>query len=473
MCGVMGVSGLSNAAELAYLGLYSLQHRGQESAGIVSVDAEGRARGHRGMGLVQDVFPPRVLRELPGDLAIGHTRYSTSGSSVLVNAQPSLVHYHTGPLALAHNGNLTNADALRADLVGSGSIFQSSSDSEVLVHLIARSEARHVEDQILDALGRVEGAYTLVMTVGRTMYGIVDSRGFRPLVLAELNGGWVLASETCALDIIGARKVRELAPGEWLKIEDGKVVDLPPLPRKEPHRCVFELIYFSRPDSIVFGTSVDRARRELGRQLAREHPAPGADCVFSVPDSSNAMALGFSEESGIKLEHGLIRNHYVGRTFINPLESARTEKVRIKFNPVREVIEGKSVVVVDDSLVRGTTSRGLVRMIRQAGAREVHMRLASPPIRGPCYYGIDTPTHEELIAANYTVEEIGRQLGVDTLGYVSLDGMLTACDDGTERFCHACFSGKYPTDIPQRDPESQRPHEDAQMVDTNLVQAQR
>jgi len=473
MCGVMGVSGMSNAAELVYLGLYALQHRGQESAGIVSLDPDGRARGHRGMGLVQDVFPPRVLRELPGDLAIGHTRYSTSGSSVLVNAQPSLVHYHTGPLALAHNGNLTNAEELRERLVGTGSIFQSTSDSEVLVHLIARSEAKRVEDQILDALQQVEGAYTLVMTVGRTMYGIVDSRGFRPLVLAELNGGWILASETCALDIIGARLVRELQPGEWLKIEDGRVVDLPPLPRKEPHRCVFELIYFSRPDSIVFGTSVDRARRELGRQLAREHPAPGADCVFSVPDSSNAMALGFSEESGVKLEHGLIRNHYVGRTFINPAESARTEKVRIKFNPVREVIEGKSVVVVDDSVVRGTTSRGLVRMIRQAGAREVHMRLGSPPITGSCYYGIDTPTHDELIAANLTVDDIRRQLGVDTLGYVSLEGMLTACDDGAGRFCHACFSGNYPTQIPRCNQESDRRRNDALMVDTNLVQAQR
>jgi amidophosphoribosyltransferase len=423
------------------------------------------------MGLVQDVFPPQVLRELPGDLAIGHTRYSTSGSSVLVNAQPSLVHYHTGPLALAHNGNLINADALREELVGTGSIFQSSSDSEVLVHLIARSEARNVEDQILDALERVDGAYTLVITVGRTLYGIVDPRGFRPLVLAELNGGWVLASETCALDIIGARPVRELEPGEWIKIEDGKVVDLPPLKRKEPQRCVFELVYFSRPDSVVFGTSVDRARRELGRQLAREHPVPGADCVFSVPDSSNTMALGFSEVSGVKLEHGLIRNHYVGRTFINPGKAARTEKVKIKFNPVRDVIEGKSVVVVDDSLVRGTTSRGLVSMIRQAGAREVHMRLGSPPITGPCYYGIDTPTREELIAANCSVEEIGRQLGVDTLGYVSLDGMLAACDDGDGRFCHACFSGKYPTEIPQRDPESHKRHEDALMVNTNLVQA--
>ncbi len=451
MCGVIGVWGLENAAELAYLGLYALQHRGQESAGIVAVDRDGKASGHRDMGLVQDIFSPKVLGKLRGDIAIGHTRYSTSGSSVLANAQPSLVHYHAGPLALAHNGNLTNAGALRDELTRTGSIFQSSSDSEVLVHLIARSRATNVKDQILDALDRVEGAYTLLLTVGRTMYGIVDSRGFRPLTLARLNGGYVVASESCALDILGAEPIREFGPGQWIMIEDGVVVDLPPLPKQTSRRCVFELIYFSRPDSVVFGRSVDRTRRRLGRQLAREHPAPGADCVFSVPDSSNAMALGFSEESGLKLEHGLIRNHYVGRTFINPGRASRTEKVRIKFNPVRDVVEGKSIVMVDDSIVRGTTSRGLVQLVRHAGAREVHMRIASPPITGPCYYGIDTPTYEELIAANHTVDEIKQQLGVDTLGYISLEGMLEACDDANStEFCHACFSGRYPTIVPPR-----------------------
>ncbi|UCG85372.1 MAG: amidophosphoribosyltransferase [Gemmatimonadota bacterium] len=471
MCGIIGVAGVTHAAELAYLGLYALQHRGQESAGIVALDAAGRARGHRGMGLVQEVFPPKVLQELPGETAIGHTRYSTSGSSVLANAQPSLVHYHTGPLALSHNGNLTNAVQLREQLICKGSIFQSSSDSEVLVHLIARSRKKTPEEQILDALGRVEGAYTLVLTIGTAMYGIVDPRGFRPLMLAELNGGWVLASETCALDIIGARLVRELLPGEWVKIENGRVIDLPQLPPQRPQRCVFELIYFSRPDSVVFGTSVDLARRELGRQLAREHPAPGADCVFAVPDSANAMALGFSEESGLKLEHGLIRNHYVGRTFINPGSASRTTKVRIKFNPVREVIEGKSIVVVDDSLVRGTTSKGLVSMVKHAGAREVHLRLASPPIIGPCYYGIDTPTYEELIAANNTVEEIRAQLGVDTLGYLSPAGMLHACGDSEGRFCHACFSGNYPTAIPKRRAAASEQDETTTITDTNLVHA--
>lgn len=449
MCGIFGISGVERAAELTYLGLYALQHRGQESAGIVSVDAETVAHSHRGMGLLQEVFPPSLLRRLPGDIAIGHTRYSTTGSSVLANAQPGVVNYHGGPLALAHNGNLTNAGALRADLVRTGSIFQSSSDSEVLVHLIARSDARQVEDQILDAVERAEGAYSLLITVRRALYAMVDSRGFRPLVLGRLGQGWALSSETCALDIVGATLERELEPGEWLKIEDGRVVDLPPLPPAPHRRCVFELIYFSRPDSVVFGQPVDRVRRALGRELAREHPTPGADCVFSVPDSSNAMALGYAEESGLQLEHGLIRNHYVGRTFISPEQAERTAKVRIKFNPVRDVIAGKSVVVVDDSLVRGTTSRELIHMIRQAGARSLHLRIASPPILGPCYYGIDTPTRAELIAANHSLEEIRRFTAVDSLGYLSLEGTLRAAGGDPDRYCHACFSGAYPTALPE------------------------
>ena len=447
-CGVFGIFGHEEAANMTYLGLYALQHRGQESAGIAAVDRAGQMHAHRGMGLVQEVFSQDVLSGLVGDVAIGHTRYSTTGSSVLANAQPGMVNYRSGPLALAHNGNLINARTLRDDLVQKGSIFQSSSDSEVIVHLIARSEAREPEDQILDALERVEGAYSLLLTIGRTMYLIVDPRGFRPLVLGELKGGYVAASETCALDILGAKLVREMGPGEWLKIEDGRVVDLPPLPSRPSRRCIFELIYFSRPDSTVFGHSVDHVRRALGHELAREQPAPGADCVFSVPDSANAMALGFAEQSGLKLEHGLIRNHYVGRTFINPGQAARDLKVRIKFNPVRDVIAGKSVVVVDDSLVRGTTSRSLVRMIRQAGARTVHFRLASPPITGPCYYGIDTPTRAELIAANEDLESIRRHLEVDTLGYLSIAGMHRAVAADPDRFCDACFSGHYPTAVP-------------------------
>ncbi len=445
MCGIIGVAGVPDASRLTYLGLYSLQHRGQESAGIVAVDGAGVARAHRDMGLVSDVFSERVLADLPGDVAIGHTRYSTAGSSVLANAQPILAGYHEGPLALAHNGNLTNADSLRADLVAKGSIFQTSSDSEVLIHLIARSEAREPEDQLLDALERVEGAYSLVVTIGRTLYAIVDPRGFRPLWLGKLGEGYVVASETCALDLIGAATVRELEPGEFLRIQGSppEIDKLPALPAKPRKRCIFELVYFSRPDSTIFGRSVDRVRRALGRELAREHPAAGAACVFSVPDSSNAMALGFAEQSGLKLEHALIRNHYVGRTFINPTQA-----------------------VVDDSLVRGTTSRELVQMIRQAGAKEVHFRVASAPITGPCYYGIDTPTKAELIASSHSLEQIRKHLGVDTLGYLSLEGMTRAMGGDQGEFCDACFSGHYPTAIPD---DTQRARQSAPLQVTMAV----
>jgi amidophosphoribosyltransferase len=446
MCGVFGVSGVPEAARLTYLGLYALQHRGQESAGIVALDEHGQARAHRGMGLVSENFTEPALQRLLGDVAVGHTRYSTTGSSVLANAQPLLIDYRGGPLTIAHNGNLTNAPELRAELVAQGSIFTTTTDTEILLHLIARSKRPTPEEQIRDALEKADGAYTLLMSVGRTIYAVVDSRGFRPMVLGRLNGGVVVASETCALDLVGAAMVCELEPGQFLKIEEGVITELPRLRPRPVSRCVFELVYFARPDSRVFGESVDRVRRELGRQLAREHPAPGAQVVFSVPDSANAMALGFADASGIKLENGLIRNHYVGRTFINPTQALRVAKVKIKFNPVRGVIEGKSVVMVDDSLVRGTTSKGLVQMIRAAGAREVHLRLASPPITGPCHYGIDTPTREELIGATHSIEEIQGYLGVDSLGYLSLDGMLRAAGTRNE-FCHACFSGHYPTPI--------------------------
>ncbi|HEV8355792.1 MAG TPA: amidophosphoribosyltransferase [Gemmatimonadales bacterium] len=456
MCGIIGVSALSDASRVAYLGLYALQHRGQESAGIVTVDAEGRPHSFRGMGLVGDIFGERELRDLPGDVAIGHTRYSTTGSSVLANAQPCLANYRGGPLALAHNGNLTNAALLKHELVEQGAIFQSSSDSEVIVHLIARTTAPDPEGQIRAALSRVEGAYSLVITIGRTLYALVDARGFRPLVLGRVGDGVIVASETCALDLVGATLIRELQPGEFVRISNGVVKPLAPLPPRPVSRCVFELVYFARPDSTIFGESVDRVRRELGRQLALEHPTPGADVVFSVPDSSNAMALGFAEQSGLKLEHGLIRNHYVGRTFINPSQALRVAKVKIKFNPVREVIQGRSVVVVDDSLVRGTTSKGLVQMIRGAGAREVHFRLGSPPITGPCHYGIDTPTREELIASTHSTEEIRDFLGVDSLGYLSLDGMLRAAGIRSQ-FCHACFSGRYPIPVDDQLPAARQP----------------
>ncbi len=446
MCGVIGVSGIPDASRVAYLGLYALQHRGQESAGIVAIDAAERARIHRVMGLVADGFEESVFAGLTGDVAVGHTRYSTAGSTILANAQPYLVNYHAGPLSVSHNGNIVNADEIREELVRDGAIFSSSSDTEVLIHLIARSDAPDVEGQIRSALERVDGACTVVISVGRTIYAAVDSRGFRPMVIGRLGDGIIVASESCALDLVGAASMCELEPGQFVRIEDGEITNLEPLSPRPVTRCVFELVYFARPDSTIFGCSVDQVRRELGRQLARFHPAPGADVVFSVPDSANVMALGYSEITGVKLEHGLIRNHYVGRTFINPTQALRVEKVRIKFNPVREVIEGKSVVVIDDSLVRGTTSKGLVRMIRAAGAREVHLRLGSPPITGPCHYGIDTPNRNELIAATQSREEIRQYLGVDTLEYLTLNEMIDAAGHGTP-YCHACFSGDYPTPV--------------------------
>jgi amidophosphoribosyltransferase len=448
MCGIIGVSNHPDASRLAYLGLYALQHRGQEAAGIVSVDGAGVARAHRGMGLVADVFSEGVLDSFEGTTAIGHTRYSTAGASVLANTQPVLVRYRLGTLALAHNGNLTNAAELRRELVDAGSIFQSTMDSEILVHLIARSPRADPADQIRDALSRVEGAYSLAITINRQLFAAIDPRGFRPLLLGKVGDAPVVASESCALDIVGARAVCELEPGTLLRIDGGKIEYFDPLPARSVSRCVFELVYFSRPDSLIFGESVDEYRRNLGRQLAREHPAPAADCVFSVPDSSNASALGFAEESGIRLEHALIRNHYVGRTFIHPVQATRDAKVKIKYNPVREIVSGRRVVMVDDSIVRGTTSRGLVAMVRQAGAREVHFRVSSPPIVGPCYYGIDTPSRDELIAATHSVEEIAAYLGVDSLGYLSLEGMLRASAGDPGRFCHACFSNRYPTPVP-------------------------
>ncbi len=446
MCGVFGVSGVPDAARLTYLGLYALQHRGQESAGIVAVDQNGKARAHRGMGLVSENFDEAKLARLDGDTAVGHTRYSTAGSSVLANAQPLLIDYRKGPLSLAHNGNLTNAVELRRRLVDEGSIFTTTSDTEVILHLIAKSRKATPEEQIRDALEQCEGAFTLLLAVGRTIYAVVDPRGFRPLVLGRRGPGVIIASETCALDLVGAQMMCELMPGQFLKVEDGQITELEPLKPRPVSRCIFELVYFARPDSRVFGESVDRARRELGRELARQAPVPGADVVFSVPDSSNAMALGYAEVSGVKLENGLIRNHYVGRTFINPTQALRVAKVKIKFNPVRGVIEGKSVVMVDDSLVRGTTSKGLVQMIRAAGAREVHLRLGSPPVTGPCLYGIDTPTRAELIGANHSIEEIREYLGVDSLGYLELDRMIQAANPNKE-WCHACFSGQYPTEV--------------------------
>lgn len=452
MCGIFGVHGHPDAVHLTHLGLYSLQHRGQESFGIVALDGEGTAQAIRSMGLVSDM----PAASTHGPIALGHTRYSTAGSSTIENAQPVLVRSRGGHISLAHNGNLTNAAELRIALEDQGSIFASTMDSEVIVHRLARSAADAPIDRLTEALQGVDGAYSLVVALGDTLLAARDPRGWRPLVMGRLDGAVLFASETCALDIVGASLEREVEPGEIIAVgTDGVVQSRFPLEQKTLHRCVFEHVYFARPDSHVFGGSVDRARRALGRQLAAEHPAPTADLVFSVPDSSNSAALGFAETSGLPYELALIRNHYVGRTFIQPTQAGRDAKVKVKYNPVREVLDGRRVVMVDDSIVRGTTTRGLVALIRAAGAREVHMRVSSPPITGPCYYGIDTPNREELIAAQLSIPDIAGHLGVDSLGYISLEGMLASVPGGPEGFCHACFSGDYPTP-PPADPDKLR-----------------
>jgi len=456
MCGIFGARGVQDAGALVHLGLYSLQHRGQESAGIVAVDDDGQARAVRSMGLVSEGLRADTTSALRGALAIGHTRYSTAGSSSIENAQPVLARFRDGHIALAHNGNIVNATELRRELEDQGAIFSGSMDSEILVHRIARSRCERPEDKLAEALRGVEGAYCLVVTIGDTLLAARDPRGWRPLVMGKLGDGYVIASETCALDIVGATHSCDVQPGEIVIIDSEGVRSVMLPEHKELRRCVFEYVYFARPDSRIFdGGSVDHARRELGRRLGRESPAPTADLVFGVPDSANAAALGFAEETGLPLEFALIRNHYVGRTFIQPSQAGRVQKVKVKYNPVREVLQGKSVVMVDDSIVRGTTTRGLVALVRQAGAREVHMRISSPPVTGPCYYGIDTPSREELIGANMTIPEIAEHIGVDSLAYLSLDGMLESVPGGPHGFCHACFSGDYPTP-PPTDPDKLR-----------------
>ncbi len=447
MCGIFGIRGTPAAARLTQLGLYSLQHRGQESAGVAVLDGDNHGQIVRAMGTVSESMG-RELEHLTGDLAIGHTRYSTAGSSTIENAQPIFVQSRGGYIALAHNGNLVNAVQVRAELEAAGSIFSTNADSEVIVHRLAKSHAPTPAARMAEALTGLEGAYSLVAAIGHTLVAARDPYGWRPLVMGRVDGAVVFASETCALDIVGAVAEREVGPGEIVVVDDDGVQVIQALEAKPTRKCVFEYVYFARPDSRVFGGSVDRARRELGRQLAKEHPAPSADLVFSVPDSSNSAALGFAEVSGLPYELALIRNHYIGRTFIQPTQAGRDAKVKVKYNPVREVIEGKSVVMVDDSIVRGTTTRGLVAMIRGAGAREVHLRVSSPPITGPCYYGIDTPSRHELIAANMSRDEIARTLGVDSLGYLSQEGMLGAVPHGPAGFCDACFSGHYPTAAP-------------------------
>ncbi|MBI5587991.1 MAG: amidophosphoribosyltransferase [Deltaproteobacteria bacterium] len=443
-CGVFGIFGHPEAANLTYLGLYSLQHRGQESAGIVSSDGE-KLYSHKGMGLVADVFREADISRLHGSSAIGHVRYSTTGESHIKNAQPFVVEYARGGIAVAHNGNLVNAARLRAEYEAYGSIFQSSIDTEIIVHLIASSKENSLADRIISALKRVKGSYSLLFLNEDRMIAARDPHGFRPLSLGRLKGSWLVASETCAFDLIEAEFVREIEPGEVLVIDKEGLHSYKPFPAARYTPCVFEFIYFARPDSTIFGANVHTVRKNLGRRLAEEHPVE-ADIVVPVPDSGVPAAIGYAAASGIPFEKGIVRNHYVGRTFIEPKDSIRHFGVKIKLNAIRDIIVGKKVIVIDDSIVRGTTSRKIIKMIRNAGAKEVHMRISSPPTVCPCYYGIDTPSREELIAAKQSVEEINSYITSDTLGYLSVEGLYKAVKDAGGSFCDACFTGKYPVD---------------------------
>ncbi|MEX0880227.1 MAG: amidophosphoribosyltransferase [Thermoanaerobaculia bacterium] len=452
-CGVFGVCDSEDAANLAYLGLYALQHRGQESAGIAALD-EGRIRVEREMGYVADVFDEARLSRVPGRTAIGHVRYSTAGASLLENAQPIVFATGRGPLALAHNGNLVNAREIRAVLESKGALFTTTSDSEVILHLVARSQAPTLTGAIADALLEVRGAYSLVILSREGIFAARDPNGIRPLSLGVREGSPVVASETCAFDLIGARFERDVEAGEIVKLSrEGFSSHRFAFPVSTP--CVFEHVYFARPDSMVFGRSVAASRQGFGRRLAKEHPAQ-ADVVVAVPDSGMYPALGYAEESGIPFTLGLVRNHYVGRTFIEPKQAIRHFGVKVKLNPVREVVEGKRIVLVDDSIVRGTTSRKIVRMLREAGAREVHVRVSSPPTVNSCHYGIDTPTRSELIAANQSVEEIRKFIEADSLGYLSVEGMLEAFGRPQQATCTACFTGIYPVEI--EDEEREKEH---------------
>ena len=445
MCGIFGIDSHDEAANYAYLGLYALQHRGQESAGIVSWDGQ-RLHLHRGMGQVADIFVPRALEELQGQRAIGHTRYSTSGSSVIANAQPIVVKTSMGPVAVVHNGNLVNAVAIRRRLEEEGSIFQTTSDTEVILHLMARNPRREVVESLLVALGEVQGAYSLLLMTDRCVIAARDPYGFRPLVMGRAQGAPCFASESCAFDLLEAETLRELEPGEVVVASGGKVASYRLAQAAEPTRCVFEQVYFARPDSVVFGDAVSQARLKMGARLAREAPA-AADIVVPVPDSGLFAALGYSRESGLPLEFGLIRNHYVGRTFIEPKQAIRHFGVKVKLNPVRELIGGKRVVLVDDSIVRGTTSPKIVKMVRDAGGAEVHVRVSCPPTRWPCHYGIDMPTREELIASCRAPEEICDDIGADSLAYLSREGMLACLSGPAESYCTACWTGEYPVPV--------------------------
>ncbi len=442
-CGLFGVYGHRDAARLTYLGLYSLQHRGEEAAGIVTYDGK-TTHTHKGMGLVSEVFNEQTLHALPGRAAIGHTRYSTTGSSTVINSQPLVVRYAKGSVAVAHNGNLVNAYELRRELESHGSIFQTTVDSEIILHLLARTNKGKFEQDLVESVQQLKGAFSLIFLTERELVGCRDPQGFRPLCIGRLNKTYILCSETCALDLLGARFVREVEPGEVVVIDANGLRSLRPFGAQPTPRaqCLFEHVYFARPDSTVFGESVQHTRFKLGRALAREHPAE-ADLVIPIPDSGNFAALGYSAESEIPFAMGIIRNHYVGRTFIQPAQEIRDFKVRVKFNPVKKIVSGKRLVIVDDSIIRGTTTKARVKSLREAGAKAIHLRVSCPPTRFSCFYGIDFPTKKELIANTLSLEEIRKFIGVDSLGYLSLDGLLGAVGKPGD-FCTACWSGTYP-----------------------------
>jgi amidophosphoribosyltransferase len=446
-CGIFGIFGHPEAANMTYLGLYALQHRGQESAGIASSDGQ-QIRVSRAMGYVADTFDSEELARLPGPMAIGHVRYSTAGESKLANAQPIVIECAHGQIAICHNGNLVNAGELRDDLVQQGSIFQSSSDTEVVLHLYARSKAVTVEDAIVESVSQVQGAYSFLMLTKDHLIAVRDPHGFRPLALGRLDDAYVVCSETCAMDLIGATYERDVEPGEVVVISAQGLRTIKPFPPAPLAHCVFEHVYFARPDSYVFGKSVNEVRTNLGRILAREQRID-ADVVVPVPDSGVCAAMGYADEAGIPLRMGLIRNHYVGRTFIQPQSAIRHFGVKVKLNPVRSILEGKRVILVDDSIVRGTTSRKIVKMVRAAGAKEVHVRISCPPTISPCFYGIDTPSRSELIGATHTVDEIRDFLDADSLAYLSHEGLMTAVGSGNKGYCSSCYTGVYPVEFPR------------------------
>jgi amidophosphoribosyltransferase len=446
-CGVFGIYGHTEASKLAYLGLYALQHRGQESAGIATADGS-RIRTVRKMGYVSEIFDEETLATLPGPLAIGHTRYSTAGESKLSNAQPIVIDCVHGQIAVCHNGNIVNANEIRERLIKQGSIFQTNSDTEVLVHLFARSQASGVEDALVESLTQLSGAFSFAILTKDRLIATRDQHGFRPLALGRLGDAWVVCSETCALDLINATYVREVEPGEVVVIGPDGVKSITAFPRGQLSHCVFEHVYFARPDSEVFGQSVNEVRTNLGRLLARE-TGVAVDVVVPIPDSGVCAATGYAEEARLPLRFGLIRNHYVGRTFIEPAQAIRHFGVKVKLNPVKSILVGQRVVLIDDSIVRGTTSRKIVKMVRAAGASEVHLRISCPPTISPCFYGVDTPRRSELIAATHSLDEIRRYVGADSLGYLSLEGLLEAVGARRQHYCTSCYTGQYPVAFPR------------------------